>query len=82
MTRRRVRAARRAARIVIDVWRDLDRDHGAWRGADALDLVARGGGQLEYLRLLWGRCPRGLERLRQVALEDMANAGAPGDWMA
>lgn len=81
MTRRQAWAAREAARVVIDVWRDLDRDHGAWRAAAALDRVARSGRQLAYLRLLWERAPRGLERLRQVALEDMATAGAPPNWM-
>lgn len=80
MTWRQIRAADRAAAIVIDVWRDVAREHGHTRGADALDAVARAGRQLEYLRILWQR-PRGLERLRQVALDDMRNAGAPGNWM-
>jgi hypothetical protein len=78
---RQVRAAREAALIVIDVWRGVARDHGKWQAADALDLVARGRGQLPYLRRLWRACPRGLERLRQVALDDMTGAGAPPRWM-
>jgi hypothetical protein len=79
MTWRQIRAADQAAAIVIDVWRDIARDESHTRGADALDAVARAGRQLEFLLLLWRR-PDGLERLRQVALDDMQVAGAPGKW--